>query len=148
MEEKFRLVFTQKFHEWFNDYYAEQFAINTMEVSHLWDDVVDGDKYIEDTRANKVFEWLTIGLHYNPFFNSYKHSLLPIMQTIITAWHTANTFEQNKEETNKSYVLRALIYTLFAEIARCLGKDATHVSIEAWKLYGETLQEIQGEVNA
>lgn len=127
----------QKFTKWFENESAVIFALNTWDVVQMWDDLVDQDKSIDPQEADKIMEWLVIGIHYNTFFNNSKAYLLPIMQLIMSSWRTANSFEVEKQQLDKAYILRAMLWGLFGEIARCLGKDADAITKEAWEMYGE-----------
>ena len=84
--------------EWFG---GNQDALNMyrmfVDLSHAWDDIVDGDKEIGETRINNAFITALVYLPSNPFYRSIQDQILPIWLMIVSAYEVANKFEKDKD---------------------------------------------------
>jgi len=97
----------QKLCEWVGDSYAVDFIIAFGDACELFDDMIDKDKPIEDAHVIRVLFSLITELPVNPFFDRYKHQLIPILVTGINAWLDANELERGTENDKVfAYVLR------------------------------------------
>ena len=87
-------------------------AIHFMSVvsrwSHLYDDLIDGDKEIDPEFIHAVMWDIMVGLPSNKFYITHAASLTPIMATGIINWRGANEMERNgcKEELYISHATR------------------------------------------
>jgi hypothetical protein len=114
---------------------------------HIWDDFIDEDPIAKET-VNDLFKALLLELPTNQLYVSNLVILRPIIFSIYTQWHTANTFERNKEQLEKAYMLRAGMYQLFVILAELVGGTdwAEEVSPLIFSTYGEDLAEFMQEV--
>jgi hypothetical protein len=97
----------EKLREWVTDPYAISFILALSDACELFDDLIDKDKPIEDAHVVRVLFSLLTELPVNPFFDCYKHQLIPILVTGINAWLDANKLEQGAANDKVfAYVLR------------------------------------------
>lgn len=96
-----------KLMEWIGDPHAVDFIRYWGGVCELWDDLVDNDKIITRNRVDSVFWTILTELPLNPFFDRYKHQLIPILVTGINAWQDSNELEKGTVSDKMfAYVLR------------------------------------------
>ena len=85
--------------EWFG---GNQDALNVfrmfVDLSHLWDDLVDKDKEATEDEINNAFLICLVYLPANPFYRSIQEQILPMWLTVVSAYQTANKFERDKDE--------------------------------------------------
>jgi hypothetical protein len=85
--------------EWFG---GNQDALNVyrmfVDLAHLWDDLVDKDKEATEDDINNAFLICLVYLPANPFYRSIQEQILPMWLTVVSAFQTANKFEQDKDE--------------------------------------------------
>jgi len=149
--EKFRPIFAEHLNVWLQgNQYAIRLCLQMVEVSNLWDDLIDRDKDIDDKDINRIFENLLIDIPRNPFYQQYQNELSLMLNNIILKWHTANVFEKEQKERDleKAYMLRAEYYQLFVLCANLIGgmEWAKEVSVEVWRLYGESVKSLTKEI--
>ena len=84
--------------EWFG---GNQDALNVfrmfVDLSHLWDDLVDKDKEATEDEINNAFLICLVYLPANPFYRSIQEQILPMWLTVVSAYQTANKFERDKD---------------------------------------------------
>ena len=84
--------------EWFG---GNQDALNVfrmfVDLSHLWDDLVDKDKEATEDEINNAFLICLVYLPANPFYRSIQEQVLPMWLTVVSAYQTANKFERDKD---------------------------------------------------
>ena len=84
--------------EWFG---GNQDALNMyrmfVDLSHLWDDLVDKDKEATEDEINNAFLICLVYLPANPFYRSIQEQILPMWLTVVSAYQTANKFERDKD---------------------------------------------------
>jgi hypothetical protein len=84
--------------EWFG---GNQDALNVfrmfVDLSHLWDDLVDKDKEATEDDINNAFLICLVYLPANPFYRSIQEQILPMWLTVVSAYQTANKFERDKD---------------------------------------------------
>jgi len=136
----------QKLVEWVGDENAVRFIINFSEACELFDDLIDQDKPLEDGHVVRVLWTLLTELPLNPFFDTYKFQLVPIIVTGINAWLDANEFEKGDEhEQSLAFVLRDVYMELIAFVIYLTrGRDyMREVSLEIRRffMHNETLEE-------
>lgn len=66
-------------------------------ISHVWDDLVDGDKPVSRETVSAAFEKALIGVNLNPFFVNNRAMLLPVMLNASLLWHAANDLESTRD---------------------------------------------------
>lgn len=94
------------------------------QITHVWDDLIDKDKPVEDADVHRAFWHATVTIPNNPFFLRHRQTLLPIWANAIVTWRSANLLEQEKEEGEGkmlSYVLRHSPLDLFVACATIIG---------------------------
>ncbi|MBX3653187.1 MAG: hypothetical protein KF686_03315 [Ramlibacter sp.] len=62
-------------------------------ISHVWDDLVDGDKPVSREAVSAAFEKAMISVNMNPWFRQNAALLLPVMLNSSLLWHAANDLE-------------------------------------------------------
>ena len=120
-----------------------------LEVAHLWDDLIDGDKVDEDD-INRIFRYLIYDIPMNPVYNLIPGIHVHLL-SIFLRWRDATEMEKEENpDLEKTYMLRAGIYDLFSLIAFHLHGDkwAKEIGPSVRKLYGETLTSLKEELNA
>lgn len=92
-------------------------------VSHVWDDLVDLDKVVEERTINQTFYAMLIEMPSNPFFQQHMKLLLPIMAIGAMNYEIANTYEKsgNVERLNLAHVLRYSVADVATAIALIIG---------------------------
>jgi hypothetical protein len=68
-----------------------------VDLSHLWDDLVDKDKEATEDEINNAFLICLVYLPANPFYRSIQEQILPMWLTVVSAYQTANKFERDKD---------------------------------------------------
>jgi len=130
---------------------AVDFALRCWSASQLWDDLCDGESVHADNKfPNEFITWLAFDKEYHPFFARNANVLRPAMIMTYLNWQAANKLEHapDIQKLQKSYVLRAGIYSLFHLIAWICGghNHADDVAEEIWSQYGETLDGLSKEL--
>ena len=108
-----------------------------VDLAHVWDDLIDRDKPVSDFDINRAFLSALVYLPANPFYNRIQTQVLPLWMTVISAYETANKFENDKDEHgleiahNLRYATGHIV--VFMSQA-CLGyKKAQEFMPEIWK---------------
>lgn len=136
----------QKLAEWVCDEHAVRFIIHFSDACELFDDLEDQDKPLEQGHANRVLWNLLTELPLNPFFDTYKWQLVPIIVTGINAWQDANEFEKgDAHEQSLAFVLRDVYMELIAFVIYLTrGRDylrKVSLEIRRFFMHNETLDE-------
>lgn len=63
-------------------------------VSHIWDDLIDGDQPVSKSQINEAFHAATVGLLSNPFVQRNAQAIWPVLEMGILNWHGANDLER------------------------------------------------------
>ena len=147
MTESDQVAFTQSFSRWFKgNQSAMRFCADVLEVSHVWDDLVDADKIVLPAESDKAFRKAMLEIPSNDFYRANFGFLHPVMVMIWAQWDASNKMEahQIKNDFVKTYMLRASLYQLFHACAvLCGGLDwAAEIGPEVYRLYGETPESI------
>ncbi len=124
--------------EWFG---GNQDALNMfrlfVDLSHIWDDLVDKDKPVSDDRINHAFLCCLVYLQANPFYRSIQEQVLPMWISVVSAYDTANKFETQKDEHGLeiAHGLRyAAGHIITYAVHVCVGeKKAKEYMPEVWK---------------
>ena len=77
-------------------------------LSHTYDDLIDGDKAVSPQELHK-FVWTALfDLPLNPFFDRFQGTLRPLLMTGVLNWIAANEMEASgsKEELRVAHVTR------------------------------------------
>ena len=124
--------------EWFG---GDQNAYNLfqmfIELSHTWDDIVDKDKKISEDQVNNAFLIALVYMPSNPFYQRIQSAILPMWIPVVSAYKTANKFEQDKDEhgIEIAHNLRyAAGYIISYMVHVCVGYEkAQEFMPDVWK---------------
>ena len=124
--------------EWFG---GNQDALNVyhmfVDLSHVWDDVVDKDKAVPEDALNNAFLICLVYLPANPFYQRIQAAVLPMWLTVVMAYQTANKFERDKDEKGVeiAHTLRYAAGNIIAYAVHvCVGPEkAKEILPEMWK---------------
>jgi len=124
--------------EWFG---GNQDALNMYrafsDLAHIWDDLVDRDVPVPQEKINQAFLTCLVYLPANPFYRAIQDQILPMWLTVVSAYETANMFEQSKDEHGLE-IAHGLRYAAGNIVAYavyvCVGPEkAKEVLPEMWK---------------
>ena len=124
--------------EWFG---GNQDALNMyrafVDLAHVWDDLVDKDKELSETKINQAFLTCLVYLPANPFYRSIQEQILPMWLMVVSAYEVANKFEHDKDQhgIEIAHSLRyASGHIIAYAIAVCVGAEkAKEILPEVWK---------------
>lgn len=84
--------------EWFNgNKDAIEFYQNICVLADVWDNMIDRDKPVTNAQINDVFLTCLYRLPLNPVYRHLEQQIAPMWLTVISAYETANKFEEDKE---------------------------------------------------
>lgn len=81
-----------------DDAHAFTLALILIKVCNIWDDLVDKDHGVSDAAINYSYKACLIDMPRNPFYRAYQDQLLPLMESAILCYITANRYEQDGDE--------------------------------------------------
>lgn len=124
--------------EWFG---GDKDALNMyrlfIDLAHTWDDLVDKDKDVSEDAINYAFAIALVYLPANPFYQRIQSQILPMWLTVISAYQTANKFEQEKDEHGLeiAHTLRYAAGNIIAYAVHvCVGQEEAKKYLpEVWK---------------
>jgi purine-cytosine permease-like protein len=137
--------------EWFG---GNQDALNMyrafVDLSHLWDDLIDKDKPVSPDDINQAFLTCLVYLPANPFYRHIQDQILPMWLVVISSFETANKFEADKDPhgIEIAHSLRYAAGNIVAyAIHVCVGADeARKVLPDMWKsIFYERFDEYRKE---
>lgn len=102
---------------------ATDFILKMVHVLHLWDDLIDRDKPVDDAAINRGFQFLLVDIPRNPFYAQHFGALNTLVSTAITNWHVATRMEREGADYEKSiaFILRSSYIDLLTHIAAIVG---------------------------
>jgi len=102
---------------------AGLFIDQILTISSVWDDLIDKDKTIDDSKVNAAFELSLVHLPRNKFYMAHFNELNPIVISSIQNWYIANKIERNNDEDkfNISFIIRSSYADLITMTAYILG---------------------------
>jgi hypothetical protein len=120
------------------------------EVSHLWDDIVDGDP-IRASWADDVFLSLLLDLPRNPFYQRHIARLLPAFECAVHSWFASRQLEGSLalEDQVTAHVTRfnfADFVATVAELACGRAYALEHAADIRRMVHQETLAEYRTEI--
>lgn len=59
---------------------AVQLLVMVREISHVWDDLIDGDKPVSAAAVHRTFWQAIVGLQLNPFYRKHQGELLAVLE--------------------------------------------------------------------
>ena len=112
---------------WVGDEAAVRWFLDFCHVCEIFDDLVDGDKPVgPDAVSSLIFDVL-VEMPLNPFFDTFKSSLCPLIVSGVNAWLDANTMERRgtKDDLIKAFVLRDWYMEILSTVIYLTrGRDA------------------------
>lgn len=137
--------------EWFggNKDAANMFEIFA-DLSHIWDDLVDKDQPVSKDQINHAFLCCLFYLQANPFYRSIQDQVLPMWLSVVSAYDTANQFEQAKDPhgIEIAHGLRyAAGHIIAYAVHMCVGAEkAKEYMPDVWKeIYFERFDDYRQE---
>lgn len=128
---------------------AIELSFMLLELAHIWDDLVDGDKPVPAEDVNKAFLYALQVIPTSHLWTPAMHSMLT---SVYLRWQAANDIESDPTSDNnelaKAWMLRASLFDLFELLSLQLhGIDwARQNARYLRKYYGETLTDFCAEV--
>lgn len=108
-----------------------------IDLSHVWDDMVDKDKELSEDKVNNAFLVCLVYLPSNPFYQRIQRDIMPMWISVVSAFQTGNKFERDKDEhgIEIAHNLRyAAGHILAYAVHVCVGPEkAKEVLPELWK---------------
>ncbi len=118
---------------------AVEFCLMMLKTVHFWDDLADGEKLSPSDISDALIR-MTFFIPLNPFYDTFKPQLIPLMVNTILCWQDANILDHGSEhDMHISYGLRSagiqiLVYSAFLlggnEWAKKVGPDIRRLLIE------------------
>jgi hypothetical protein len=144
--EAWRELRDRKLMEWTGDMNVIWFIRQFGDVCEVFDDLIDKDKPVTDADIARTLFVVLTELPLNPFFDKYKHQLVPIIVTGINAWLDANKLEKGSQNDRVfSYVLRDWYAEIIAYcIYLCRGREymqAVSMEVRGFFTHHETLEQ-------
>lgn len=137
--------------EWFG---GNQDALNMyrafVDLSHLWDDLIDKDKPVSPDEINRAFLTCLVYLPANPFYRHIQDQILPMWLVVISSFETANKFEADKDPhgIEIAHSLRYAAGNIVAYAVHvCVGaEEAKKILPDMWKsIFYERFDEYRKE---
>jgi hypothetical protein len=121
-----------------------------IDLAHIWDDLVDKDKPVLAEQINHAFLICLVYLPANPFYRSIQNEIMPMWLTVVSAYETANFFEQTKDAhgIEIAHGLRYAAGNIIAyAVYACVGTEkAKEYLPEMWKtIFYERFDEYRKE---
>lgn len=91
-----------------------------LEITHIWDDLIDKDKPVTDGKINQAFIAALIELPRNSFWREHHDQLSIVLEHAIIDWATANTFEK-EQRLVPAYILRCSVASVIIHAARIIA---------------------------
>jgi hypothetical protein len=108
-----------------------------IDLSHVWDDMVDKDKELTEDRINNAFLICLVYLPMNPFYQQIQRDIMPMWISVVSAFQTGNKFERDKDEhgIEIAHNLRyAAGHILAYAVHVCVGPEkAKEILPDLWK---------------
>lgn len=110
--------------DWFcGDVKAYEFYQSLVDVSHIWDDLIDGDKPVSPDDVNRVMAQLWLTLPTNEFYQKHFSLLQPLVTVAVISYIASTKLEHTGDEHK-------------VEIAHVLRYAVHQVAIMAFALTG------------
>ena len=108
-----------------------------IDLSHVWDDMVDKDKELTEDQINNAFLICLVYLPSNPFYQLIQRDIMPMWISVVSAFQAGNKFEKDKDEhgIEIAHNLRyAAGHILAYAVHVCVGPEkAKEIVPELWK---------------
>lgn len=112
---------------------AAQFCRDISFISHIYDDLIDGDKPVPAEHIHALIWKTMLALPANPFYRANEAMLRPLLVTGILNWRAANQMEQSgcTEQLHIAHAIRyGIADAVLMSVALTRGQDyaAQHAS--------------------
>jgi len=105
---------------------AVNLCLHLAELSHLYDDLIDRDKPIDDATVHRAM-WLALSeIPDNPFYQKWFFQLQPLLVSSIINWRIANQLERNQDDLRAreiAHVTRYALADVILAIAYLIGGE-------------------------
>lgn len=91
---------------------------------HVWDDLIDRDKPVQETDINAAFGTLLIDVPANPFYLRHIAQLHPLLSVVVIDWLAANDLEATDSQLDKeiAFITRSGYAVLIVKVLEiCRG---------------------------
>ena len=114
-----------KLFEWLQNADAVRFCVDVSQFTEVFDDYVDADVAVQKNDMTRAVFNALYYIPANPFFNTHRGTLLPIMFLFVNAWLDSNELATGTEsEKALAYTLKGLgVEVLLACIGITRGTD-------------------------
>jgi hypothetical protein len=132
--------------EWVGDRNAVSFILMFFDVCEVFDDLIDKDKPVTDEDIVRTLFNTLVDIPLNPFFAQFRHQLVPVIITGITAWLDANKLEKGSDNDKVfSYVLRdwyaeLISFVIYLTRGRAYLQNVS-LSVRTFFTHHETLEQ-------
>jgi hypothetical protein len=124
--------------EWFG---GNKDALNMyrmlVDLSHVWDDLVDKDRQLTEAQVNNAFLICLLYLPNNPFYQQIQRDIAPMWLTVVSAYSAANRFEREQDAHGLeiAHTLRYAAGTIVNYmVLACVGLEkAEEIMPDVWK---------------
>ena len=89
-------------------------------ATHIWDDLIDGDRVPAWHEINGAFWVFAVGLRRNGFWRAHEDELQPLLEQGIYDWMDANRFE-HYGKYHISFALRCGVLAVIIKMSQILG---------------------------
>jgi len=128
---------------------AVQFLLGLWGVSHVFDDMADGDQP-DRGELDRALWFVLVGMPLNGFYRDNQAGLLPVVATAVLKWQASDKAERDGKADERSFGWRAGFYDVVLTVV-CLvhGPDvATANAAMILGMYGEAYSDYIGEFHA
>lgn len=109
------------------DQSAIEFCASIIDVSALYDDLIDKDKPITDEMIHHLMWVALVVLPRNTFYQNNFHVFNPLIMNAIQNWKLANQLEKEQagaDDLSIAFIVRSSYADILRMVAYCLGGDA------------------------
>jgi len=81
--------------------FATSLCLSLYHVMHVWDDLIDKDKPLQDEAINQAFFYVMGEMPVNPFFRTHVDALSATLRTVMLSWIASTDLERGEDETGR-----------------------------------------------
>ena len=113
----------EKLKEWLIESDAVALANMLIDISQIWDDLVDGDKDVSAQSINTMMRYALVEIPKNDFYRTHFSELHPVLEDRLYTWLDANKLEQigDERDLHVSYIIRSVVTDLVIHLAFLAG---------------------------
>ncbi len=108
---------------WLKDAQAVALANLLIDISQVWDDLIDQDEAVNREAINRMMRFALVEIPKNTFYQAHFGTLHPVIEDRLYTWLDANALEAggNKRDLQVSYIIRSVITDIIIHIAFLVG---------------------------